>query len=455
MQTSIIKHSETISVARLDAEFFHPESIKLDKNLLSKPHIKLSELVHVDASAFYPSLEPYYNQGNIPFIRVKDVNDGISTNSMVTVPYNIISQAEFNTLKTVYPNDIVITKGGSIARSGLVEVESLACRDLIFLNSHILKGYQIHFLYIYLITDSIKKWMIRTASQIAQPHLTLPLIRQLPVITVSEKFQKNIEDMVLKAHAERENANTLTKEAQTLLEKELGIYEWTPTKQKLNTSIKKHSDTTQANRIDAEYYQPKYDAILEKITSYKGGYKALGECFEILSGKNLKYSTKGNIPVVKTKQLTNQGIKLEVEDFTEQATVFLKDKDVVFASMGVGSLGKSSVFYNPDNKLVTIDSTLKIFRGQTSINAEVLGVYLQLPSVYEYIYKFIVGSSGIINIYGEYISAIPIPILDKKIQDEIAIKITNAHQSRQESKRLLELAKSTVEHAIEHGETKK
>ena len=73
---------------------------------------------------------------------------------------------------------------------------------------------------------------------VTRPALDYTSIRKFQIPLFSEKFQKNIEDMVLKAHAERENANILTKEAQTLLEKELGIYEWTPTKQKLNTSIK-------------------------------------------------------------------------------------------------------------------------------------------------------------------------------------------------------------------------
>jgi len=42
--------------------------------------------LEVNASAFYPSLEPFYDKGNIPFIRVADVKETIHYDTCVKVP---------------------------------------------------------------------------------------------------------------------------------------------------------------------------------------------------------------------------------------------------------------------------------------------------------------------------------------------------------------------------------
>ena len=43
--------------------------------------------------------------------------------------------------------------------------------------------------------------------------------------------------------------------------------------------IKNFSDTCEAGRIDAEYFQPKYDEIINAIKAYKGGYSTIRKEF--------------------------------------------------------------------------------------------------------------------------------------------------------------------------------
>jgi len=59
-------------------------------------------------------------------------------------------------------------------------------------------------------------------------------------------------------------------QAQVLLLSELCLTNWCPKHQ--TTFIKNYSDTEQAERIDAEYYQPKYEDIVKTIKSYTGGW---------------------------------------------------------------------------------------------------------------------------------------------------------------------------------------
>ena len=69
------------------------------------------------------------------------------------------------------------------------------------------------------------------------------------------------------------------KEAENILLSELGLTNWQPKHQL--TFIKNFSDTEQAERIDAEYYQPKYDAIISTIKNYSGGWERLDKLVEI------------------------------------------------------------------------------------------------------------------------------------------------------------------------------
>ena len=168
-----------------------------------------------------------------------------------------------------------------------------------------------------------------------------------------------------------------------------------------------------------------------------------------------------DVGVIKTKQLTNSGVNTDgIESYfthetcIENKSTLVVNNDVVFASMGVGSLGKVSLFsYDGDKPFVT-DSTLRIYRAKkhTHVLPEVLCIFLQSAIGQELIYRYVVGSTGIINIYDDDIAKIPIPILDGEIQKDIAEKVQNSFALRRQSKQLLEYAKQAVEMAIEQGE---
>ena len=456
MQTSIIKHSETISVGRLDAEFLY-----LQKEL--DIHLTRSKFEYIGNIATVTDGEhasPIYQENGYICLTGKNVKDFMihTENAYRVVQDQFIKNRRVLLNKGNILLGIVGTIGNcAVVRENIIGITTRHVATIKDLDKQFSPYYINAFL-------SCKYGLIQSnlwSAGNVQPLINLGNIRQFKIPLFSEKFQKNIEDMVLKAHAERENANTLTKEAQTLLEKELGIYEWTPTQQKLNISIKKHSDTTQANRIDAEYYQNKYDAILEKITSYKGGYKALGEiCHTIEKGiePGSKYYTENGIPFIRIANLTpyelslSNAVCLSNEYYQKNKKYQPKQGDVLLSKDGTA--GIAYYLYDEPQPMIPSGGILRLNADLSFIKAEVLAFILNSSIVKKQVEQTI-GGAIILHWRMDDVYNTIIPILDKKIQDEIAIKITNAHQSRQESKRLLELAKSTVEHAIEHGETKK
>lgn len=97
---------------RFDSDYYKKEYLEIEQ-FICKNRDKFvtieSQGLQVDASAFYPSLEPYYNTGTIPFVRVADVKDQIEYNACVNIPE---MGEEFRTLHMCYPGDVVLTKGG-------------------------------------------------------------------------------------------------------------------------------------------------------------------------------------------------------------------------------------------------------------------------------------------------------------------------------------------------------
>jgi len=144
----------------------------------------------------------------------------------------------------------------------------------------------------------------------------------------------------------------------------------------------------------------------------------------------------------------------DIETCTENKSVFVKKNDVVFASMGVGSLGKVSLFsYDGDKRYVT-DSTLRIYRAKpdSKVCPEVLCLFLQSQLGQELIYRYVVGSTGIINIYDSDIARIPIPVFDKTVQVSVVAKVQESISCQTEAKQLFETAKQAIEIAIESNE---
>ena len=407
----------------------------------------------IDASAFYPALEPYYNEGNLPFIRVQDTDMKIDYDNCIKIPETITQNPDFSTLKITNLGDIVITKGGSIARVGFIKKKSAVCRDLIFLNASILPNFEYKFLYIYCLSYIYKDLLIRSSSMTAQPHLTITLVKDIPIYNPKQDFKifmASLFDKIIKLDG---LINSNYKNAEKILLNELGIQNWQP-KHELSY-VKNFSDVSISNRYDAEYFQPKYDEILEIIN--KNNHTTLIEQFDIIRNSGLEYDSEGKNGVIKTKQLKECFIDFNVEDRTNQgdSNILVKNQDVLFASMGVGSLGKANTYYDfEDNDKYIIDSTLKIFRAKigSKISPEYLDVYLHSQLAQELIYQNIVGSSGIISIYESYLQSLPIPIINRKAEEKIIENVHNAHLFNFQSKQLLEIAKRGVEIAIEENE---
>lgn len=462
MQYSLVNFQDIkkVETLRLDSDYYSPEYLEIERQTEERSHLFTNLLrlhLKIDASAFYPSLEPLYGSGDLPFLRVSDIDKFVDYDKAIKISEKILP--EFPTLKVVNKGDVLVTKGGSVGRVGLADRRSVASRDLIFFNTSTLDEVEYTFLFVYFLTDTYRKLLIRSSSMTAQPHLTLMLVKKIPIFNPSRQFKEKIFELYRKAHNSLINSFDKYDQATERLLSNLNLKDWktTPT----ISYSKSFNDTLKSDRLDAEYYQPKYDDILERL-----GHKeltSLSKEFKIIKGKSFEYIDEENVGVIKTKQLSSRFINFSVEATTSEEIIntdrlaLIENEDVLFASMGVGSLGKTNIYYDHEKiglDRFTIDSTLKIFRKRDRgrVNPEILTIFFSSPIGQELIYKNIVGSSGIISIYESYLRDFPLPVLEQNLQDDISQNVQEAHKSKRDSQTLLEIAKKTVENAIRTSE---
>lgn len=205
-------------------------------------------------------------------------------------------------------------------------------------------------------------------------------------------------------------------------------------------------------RLDAEYYQPKYDLVIEKIKSYKNGFEPLSIACNL---KDKNYSPKEN-QEYKYIELSNIGKTGDINGCTidlgqnlpSRARRKVKTNDLVISSIE-GSLQScalvdkeydnslcSSGFYAINSEKINSETLIVLFKSelmQSLMKQNCSGTILTGMNKYEF-------------------QNIPVPIIDFKIQQQIAKLIDESFSLKKQSEHLLQVAKHTVEIAIEENE---
>ena len=248
-----------------------------------------------------------------------------------------------------------------------------------------------------------------------------------------------------------QNSKTLYKKAENLLLEELDLLDFKPTKESI--SIKSFSESFgSSGRLDSEYYLPKYDEVMDRIKSYRGGFKTI-EKICTLKDKNHKPKDTEYYQYIELSNIGNTG---DITGFTyekgkvlpSRARRLIKENDVIISSIE-GSLQKIALVTKRfDNGLC---STGFYVINSSEINSETLLVLFKNKIMQEILKQNCSGTILTAMNKDEFLNIL-IPIIIPSIQTQIESKIKESFRLKEESKRLLELAKRSVEVAIEEGE---
>lgn len=446
MQTSTIKFSQIED--RIDAEYYKPEYLILNSNFKSQNLKSLKDLSQVITKGETPLWRgDVYVSDGIPFLRVVNfINEELDLSDIVYIHEFVHERMKRSQLK---PGDILLSMAGRIGTAVIVP-ENLKVANInqaiakIRLKENSINKY-------YLTTFLNSKYgllqSLRNASGGVQNNINFEDIKAIKVFIPPQSFQQKIEEMVKEAQKKRKLADEKYKEEEEILNKELGLEDLDLSTQK--TFEAKFSEAE--DRLDPEYYQPKYKKIKEFLSNKKLTAKPLKSFVKKyncgFAFPTETYLEKG-IPLLRIKNLKRIEIDFEgvefLPDLDEYQEFVAKSGDILISMSG--TVGAVSLV--PEN-------IQKAFVNQriTSISAEginklYLCFYLNLPAIN----LLMVGETtgGVQkNITYQDIVSVPIPILSQSLQQKISSLIQQSFKLRQEAKQLLEKAKFKVEELIE------
>jgi type I restriction enzyme M protein len=180
-------------------------------------------------------------------------------------------------------------------------------------------------------------------------------------------------------------------------------------------STAKFSDTIEADRLDAEFFEPKDLEILNKLR--QAGGSTLGEICDVLNGKTpTEYIADGDVPVVRSGDLSAPLIYPDCgRDFLRtqrsEKLVRLVTGDVLISSIGLGSIGKISLVMDAGDFVTVSEVTILRSRKYPS---EVLFTYLTTEAGQRQILRQVTGATGQQHLLRSKVEMILVPPAPKR-----------------------------------------
>lgn len=432
---------------RIDSEFFKKEYILKDNKIKSYRFDILKNLSFItDGEHGSPDLD---ENGKI-CLSSNNINEFfINENEVKRIS---LKQFEKNKRVLLEKENILLSIVGTIGKCAIIQesLEAITDRNLATIKPSDINLNK-YYLTTFLNSNYGKYQTQRFSTGNVQPLLNLGQVGIIKIPIFSNNFQLQIEDFVKSSYRKLEESKLLYKQAEELLLKELDLLNFKPSKENIAIKSFKESFVT-SRRLDSEYYQPKYDEIIEKIKSYKGGFELLQTACNL---KDSNHNPKEN-QFYQYVELSNIGNTGDITGFTyeigqdlpSRARRKIKENDVIVSSIE-GSLEKVALVTKEFDDFLC--STGFYILNSKKINSETLLVLFK-NSIFQEILKQNCSGTILTAMNKDEFLNIIIPIIDKTIQIQIEEKIKKSFELKEESKKLLDLAKQAVEIAIEKDE---
>ncbi len=443
---SVTNISDLKGTKRLDAEYYQPLYLKLEKKLLkisSKP-LKSFALI---TDGIHSSID--YDPNNIIRIisaqSVQDNDFDLSANTRIS------SQQHQRNLRTsLRAGDIIISSVGTIGNTAVVS----ACMLPTNADRHVgivrLKNKKFNPFYVSTFLNSKygRFQTIRESTGNVQLNLFIEKIEELliPEIKNADQIGKTTKQATILF----EDSRDLFSQAENLLLEELGLQNFKP-KGKLSYTANL-SKAFGVHRVDAEYFQPAYVEVVKCILNYQNGHSRLSNYAESIKhdfdpirhpDKTFSYVELADIDV--SIGVINSASEIKGEGAPSRARRILRKNDVILSSVE-GSLEKVALVGQAYEGALASTGFFQ-FRS-TKILPEVLLV-LSKSIVLQAQFKKECAGTILTTVPNKSLKRIVIPIIPDKIQKEIALLVQRSHEARKKAKELLEKAKRKVEEAIE------
>ena len=291
--------------------------------------------------------------------------------------------------------------------------------------------------------------LMRARELTIQYQLTLERVKRILVYLPSFDIQTTIESVIKQSIEKQIRSQALYTETEEFLLSELGLKDWQPKNE--NVSLKRLSDFASSGRLDAEYYQSKYDEIENVIKSYKGGYFFFGETIEyIFTGEySEEYKSKADDLIFYIRSLNIKNGTIE-KDNSHYVSPAIFKKVVKTGNIITSRVGTIGVFAEVDKSLnnAACSDNVLCFNLPNQYNPAVYTMLLNSKPIFELVDRLARGSVQQ-RLNQETLKDLILPIIPETTQSLIAEKIQKSFDLRKQSKLLLEQARRMVEEEIE------
>ena len=308
-----------------------------------------------------------------------------------------------------------------------------------------------HFLYVFCKTKHFVARLMRENTATMYPAVSDYDVLNVPVPSFTKRFQKKITDVIESAGQFLDNACNFYSSAESLLLSALGLSDFEPSQDPVAVKTLSESLGT-SGRLDAEYYQKKYDDLFQRLSGFKcaklGGMVSIMKSIEPGS----EYYSDEGVPFVRVSDVTKFGIR---------------QPDIKIPA----SIGKSHLYPKRETILLSKDGTVGIaYKAEEDLTCVTSGALLHLTVKSDVLpdYLTLILNSLVVQMQAERdaggsviqhwkpseIAEVVIPILDTQTQKRFSADVQRSFALRCRSEHLVEVAKQAVETAIENGEKK-
>ena len=444
---------------RYEPEFFLPKYIEYENKLSKKRTVRLRDCALFENGRAFDSNEFSFD-GDVYISKIGDVTQKRDYRS-----WEKVSRSHFERLKAKYlkHNDILMTLTGDPPDVGKTQLvfnppeKTLSWNQRVALirlkkQDNIVSP---EYLFITLSTKYCREHIERWAKGVRQRNVGNPAVLNMSVPEFSLKFQNYLAEIIKRAFNLSDNSYLYYSQAEQILLTELGLANWKPKYQQ--SFIKTFSDTQSADRIDAEYFQLVYEEIIKAVKSarnyaYLGDLVSIKKCIEPGSDA---YQDSG-IPFVRVSNLSKFGINSDNQQFiSESLYESLKTHQPKKGEILLSKDATPGIAYYLSDVPGKMIPSSGILRLTVKDVGKIIPEYLTLVLASVVVQKQIerdVGGSVINHWLVDQVKEAMIPVLPDSIQKEISDKIAESFIRREQSKKLLDIAKHGVEKAIEKSE---
>lgn len=448
------KYSRVTNFGRCDGEYFLPVYIKNEEELSLLNTMPLPALFQV-SDGNHLSISKYFSEnGEVPYFRGQDVNDFFLENATpLRIPEEVYA-APMMKRSHFYAGDVLLSIVGTIGNLSIVPAAlgpaTGSCKIAILRS----KGsYSPFVLAAFLLSRFGQLQIKRNTRGAVQMGLILKDLIRVRVPLFQDGDADAIETLVEQAIEANSVSKASYTKAQQLLESALGLGKLQfdkPVGYTAQFSVVGLADSYEAGRIDAQCFSPQAVFYEEWLLKHANCSRLRHVLVDTVKGRQQTEAEVGAADYSSIKHINGHEIVNASKANPPVGTPIAAKNDLLLAITGA-TIGKIGMVYRYDSLVYSGD--LLRLRTNGEINPYYLLLVLDHHLGQVQLIRWITGSTNG-HLSPKDVGRVLVPRLSPEIEENIAQLVSRSFENRLESERLLEQAKTRVEHLIEEAITK-